>query len=601
MRKILILVMVASLVTAGAALADRPSLVAQPDATFAFGTAGVAAGPATTNNDDSCDISVAPAATLLLPYFEVETSLAIDRSIARSTLFTITNVSSLNQIAKVTVWTDWSYPVLDFNIWLSPYDVQSINLRDVIVGVPGAAGAPPVPTIAPTSGTSAAAAANVRNTANANHTGTAIANCTGLIGQIPSPIAEAVRGALTVGTAPAGSAFYCRTAAPANTPLQIGGNHGTVAVGYITIDVVNDCTTTLPTSATYYNSEILFDNVLIGDYQDVNITSTRNDAGGNPLVHIRAVPEGGRAGSFPADSTGVAGTGVTNLPYTFYDRYTTGTTANPATGVPDRRIDRRQPLPSTFAARYIAGGSQLFQTDFKIWREGVTGNEGVSPTSGPGCEVAAAATPVGFIAPITAYAFNSRLAVADVVRFDERENATTLVSSNIIVSPAPGTVTNVLPETSRVNVGGASAGPLLPAGSISLPAAPSTDVGGWFYLNLNNGGSNGVLVNTVAYSARNTTVPGAVATGTTSSGARQSQNWVIVSMQAPGTTGAFSVDFDAAWLGNGCTPGAAATTGTTLATRGTGINPAGGVLVCPPGTVSGAGTTAACTGTNATP
>ena len=29
-------------------------------------------GPATTNNDDSCDIGAAPAATLLLPYFEVD-------------------------------------------------------------------------------------------------------------------------------------------------------------------------------------------------------------------------------------------------------------------------------------------------------------------------------------------------------------------------------------------------------------------------------------------------------------------------------------------------------------------------------------------------
>jgi hypothetical protein len=28
--------------------------------------------PATTNNDDSCDISLQPAATLLLPYFEVD-------------------------------------------------------------------------------------------------------------------------------------------------------------------------------------------------------------------------------------------------------------------------------------------------------------------------------------------------------------------------------------------------------------------------------------------------------------------------------------------------------------------------------------------------
>ena len=32
-------------------------------------------GPITTNNDDSCDIGLYPAATLLLPYFEVSPTL----------------------------------------------------------------------------------------------------------------------------------------------------------------------------------------------------------------------------------------------------------------------------------------------------------------------------------------------------------------------------------------------------------------------------------------------------------------------------------------------------------------------------------------------
>ena len=36
------------------------------------------------------------------------------------------------QIAHVTLWTDYSFPVIDFNIYLTGYDVQSINLYDVI-------------------------------------------------------------------------------------------------------------------------------------------------------------------------------------------------------------------------------------------------------------------------------------------------------------------------------------------------------------------------------------------------------------------------------------------------------------------------------------
>src|SRR5437867_6244205 len=87
--------------------------------------------PATTNNNDSCDIGVYPAATLLLPYFEVETAAL--QGTGATTLFTITNTSRYPQIAHVTVWTDWSFPVLGFNLFLTAYDVQGINLFDVIV------------------------------------------------------------------------------------------------------------------------------------------------------------------------------------------------------------------------------------------------------------------------------------------------------------------------------------------------------------------------------------------------------------------------------------------------------------------------------------
>src|SRR5258706_11253705 len=91
----------------------------------------LAAQPATTNNNDSCDIAVLPAATLLLPYFEVETAAA--QGAGTTTLFTITNTSRYPQIAHVTVWTDWAFPVFNFNIFLTGYDVQGINLFDTIV------------------------------------------------------------------------------------------------------------------------------------------------------------------------------------------------------------------------------------------------------------------------------------------------------------------------------------------------------------------------------------------------------------------------------------------------------------------------------------
>src|SRR3954449_10229981 len=128
MKKLFVWAMVATLLTAGSAFA-KGQLPAAANATAGSGLFLVT-GPTTTNNDDSCDISTAPAATLLLPYFEVD--INAQQTTAQTTLFTITNVTQIPQIAHVTVWTDLSYPVLDFNIFLTGYDVQGINLYDVI-------------------------------------------------------------------------------------------------------------------------------------------------------------------------------------------------------------------------------------------------------------------------------------------------------------------------------------------------------------------------------------------------------------------------------------------------------------------------------------
>ena len=106
--------------------------------------AGANRAPATTDNDDSCEITVAPAATLLLPFFDVNVTERAGRG--DTTVFTVTNVTSAPQIAHVTVWTDWAYPVLTFNVFLTAYDLQTIDLWDVfargIIGPrsPGEAG-----------------------------------------------------------------------------------------------------------------------------------------------------------------------------------------------------------------------------------------------------------------------------------------------------------------------------------------------------------------------------------------------------------------------------------------------------------------------------
>lgn len=425
-----------------------------------------AATPSTTNNDDSCDIGVYPAATLLLPYFEVDFNAPA--TTARTTLFTIVNTTRVPQIANVTIWTDWAYPVLDFDVFLTGYDVQAINVYDILArGI-----------VAPPTNTSNATTPGSRslpNNSNPNFLPSAQASCASLgAGIIPSPFLADIRTALTTG-----SYSLCPNQA-------IGATHAN-AVGYVTIDVVATCDPKLPNDPTYFDA-LLFDNVLTGDYQHLNPNPvTGNYASGNPLVHIRAVPEGGASGQVVA----------TGLPYTYYDRYT------PAES---RRIDRRQPLPSTFSARFIQGGRSAFDTDVQVWREGVTGS----------------------VTSCSDWSKNSDMRIVDVVRFDERENPMVFLPSSPLPVPPPG-----LPAASRVS-----------SASSRFPTS-NDGIGGWLYLNLNNLGSN-------AYSAASGRD---FKTGTsTIIGPRQSQNWVSLTMYAEGR---FSASMDATQLANGCTPAAA--------------------------------------------
>src|SRR4051812_24441987 len=84
---------------------------------------------ATIQNDDSCDIAVLPAATLLLPWFDVDVTLP--PSLAKTTIFTVVNTSKTERIARTTIWTDLGYPLLTFNLRLTGYDVEPVNLYDI--------------------------------------------------------------------------------------------------------------------------------------------------------------------------------------------------------------------------------------------------------------------------------------------------------------------------------------------------------------------------------------------------------------------------------------------------------------------------------------
>ena len=71
-----------------------------------------------------------PAATLLLPFFQVDSHDPVN---GVNTLFSINNASATAILAHVTVWSDQSVPVLDFDVYLTGYDVQTISLRDILL------------------------------------------------------------------------------------------------------------------------------------------------------------------------------------------------------------------------------------------------------------------------------------------------------------------------------------------------------------------------------------------------------------------------------------------------------------------------------------
>jgi hypothetical protein len=325
-----------------------------------------------------------------------------------------------------------------------------------------------------------------------------------LPGRIPSGLLTDIQNALSVGT-------YSTCSG------RVGGNNGAGnAEGYVTVDVADECSQLLPTDPTFFTSDILFDNTLIGDYINVNPSSTvGNYAGAETMVHIKAIPEGGPNANADLGTPAIARGTDTFFPFTFYDRYT-----NPGltTG---REIDRRQPLPGTFGARYIEDiptGPTGFATRFAIWREGrVAGNAGCAALTAAGTGN-------------SVYAFNANIPVRRIVRFDEHENPSLAVGCQI--SPCAQEAAFVTEEASRnlTNSGGA----------FPQDFTGTADLGGWMFLNLNGNGCTTAVASgqTVACSAADRPLG-------------ESQSWVTVNMQAEGR---FGIDFDAAYLQNGCTP-----------------------------------------------
>lgn len=359
-------------------------------------------------------VAAVPAATLLLPYFEVD----LANSSGANTQFSLNDASATAMLAHVTIWSDLAVPVLSFNVYLTGFDVQVINLRDILNGQ------------LPRTATAGQDPQDIVSNKGDFSQDINFASCTGQFPYsslpLPAETVAALQAALT-GKASADLGGQCA-----------GLDHGdTIARGYVTIDSVNNCTLNNPDDVGYFinggggdatNQSNLWGDFLYTNKPPRSQTSRRAASpqapftgivkAGGPLVHIRA------SGTDP--ETSVAGQ------YTFYGRYTTWTAA-----------DNRQPLPSTFAARYLKNTSLPGGTSLIVWRDP---------------KVAQAAFPCNDLPDWYP------LGQESLVAFDEQENPTTLSGSPFGAA------------TQRVVVG-----------SSALPVAPTA---GWLYLNLNTTTAN---------------------------------------------------------------------------------------------------------------
>ena len=370
-------------------------------------------------------VDAVPAATLLLPYFEVD--LGAGPGAGVTTLFEINNASAAPALAHVTVWTDWSIPVLDFDVFLTGYDVQTVNLYDVFVD-----GNLPI-----TADEQSDGADSISPHGDNPAWDDSFTNCDLFFPFFINPLLQGTR--LSDLQA---SLTGQPTTANANCD---GADHGdNVARGYITVDSVNECSIDFPNDAGYFTDGVNpgianNNNVLWGNYYIID--PANGFAGGDTLVHVEA--EDGYTG-------GASG-------YTFYARY------------PDAVNNNREALGESWAARYLS--PPVFEaTNFVVWRDstsadltsrgcGAPGDVGTGPSWHPLNEV-------------------------EVVAFDEEENAVQLCTGGggggVISPPLPGSPDpSCFPlETNRVATDGSTSW---------APALASPYAFGWMFLNLNVG------------------------------------------------------------------------------------------------------------------
>jgi hypothetical protein len=268
-----------------------------------LGTCLTLASAAPARAEGGAHIANEPAASLLLPYFEVSLPKKIGgKPKGTTTVFTIRNADNDGVLARVNLWSDLGVPVSFFHVYLTGYDEQTLDLSEVLAGrLPQTASAGQDP------GNQISPQGNVSGL-DINY-----ASCAPFLppAELPVESIEHLRAAFT-GQPSAVFGDQC-----------LGRDYGEkkpIARGYVTVDTVNSCSFLFPGTPGYFDTTTTDQNVLFGDW----FIADKKGVFGDALVHLRADPAEFAVGN-----------------YTFYARQVDGLA-----------IDHRQPLATNYGARF---------------------------------------------------------------------------------------------------------------------------------------------------------------------------------------------------------------------------------------------------------
>lgn len=355
-----------------------------------------------------CARGSTPAATLLVPYFRVSRNGVSDASASipdvlgqTDTLMSLTNTSITGVLVHAVVWTKYGVPVLSFMVPLTGSDVATFRMKDVLNGNLNINGTTQARS-------SDACGIDVHSGVYAPSTGFGFSKFV----RFPNPDPADARRSVSIYATPAfsGSARQhvwdaldesgdVRSFVTPGSFIVDGdtscpgaqapdGSLSSDFSGYVTFDVVNYCTSFLPTDRDYYVNEALATagwgrdnggpgdpNAIIGDYFYIGTDPNDPHVSGESMVALRFLPElGGWVGK-----------------KTFYGRYD-GFGDMVSAAVPSAYQfigDGREALGTRYGFRYLDDADQAMRSWATVWRTdrygGTSGQQPGAPVE-PGAE-----------------------------------------------------------------------------------------------------------------------------------------------------------------------------------------------------------------------